>query len=345
MMPKKYKYILILTLYCGKLVYYNTSMCYFIIYIIVYSSNMAKISLLSKDSLISFNKKDKKEGGSDGNVYSIDIGSDVLQDSLLKYIKQLNKHYDIKFSKNENTVNVGNRSIIPLYKYLESNDGILNINNSYKLIYDITNCFNILKDLKLSVLNVNVYDFHVLVGDDSGEVYDGDMDEVSDEVSDEVVNNNVVFLFTGTKRNGLFKINDDNNIVVENDEYLNMYNDEKTDKQTDNNTLFISPEIYQFINDNDIDNDNDNDNVNADNELMHYFDIRTTYYIISLFIINMLFGKNLSFDNKSIGANGANNGKEEEIFSILKPLYYTKLYYFLLRCLQPDINNRFFCFI
>ena len=78
---------------------------------------------------------------------------------------------------------------------------------------------------------------------------------------------------------------------------------------------------------------------NKNKTLPYNFNIRTSYYVIALFIIDLLFGTSTEDDGKD------NSLPPEKLLSLLEPLYYTKLYYFLLRCLQPNINDRYFLFV
>ena len=61
--------------------------------------------------------------------------------------------------------------------------------------------------------------------------------------------------------------------------------------------------------------------------------IKSNYYLIANILIYCLF--NINITNKS----------EEEIFKILEPIYNIKLYWFLLRCLTNEIENRYFIYI
>ena len=79
---------------------------------------------------------------------------------------------------------------------------------------------------------------------------------------------------------------------------------------------------------------------NENKTLPYNFNIRTSYYVIALFIIDLLFGTSTEDDESS-----SQTQTPEKLLSLLEPLYYTKLYYFLLRCLQPNINDRYFLFV
>jgi hypothetical protein len=61
--------------------------------------------------------------------------------------------------------------------------------------------------------------------------------------------------------------------------------------------------------------------------------VKSTYYVVASFLIYCLFQIDVS------------KFEEKQIFETLEPVYYTSLYYFLLRCLNKDPNKRFFIFI
>ena len=64
-----------------------------------------------------------------------------------------------------------------------------------------------------------------------------------------------------------------------------------------------------------------------------YITIKSTYYVVASFLGYCLFKIDVS------------KFEEQKIFEALEPIYYTRLYYFLLRCLNKEPNKRFFIFI
>lgn len=63
---------------------------------------------------------------------------------------------------------------------------------------------------------------------------------------------------------------------------------------------------------------------------------KTNYYSLGALIIYFYLGTSLSLENDT---------KREELESLLKPIYYTKIYWFLLRCLKDNPEKRILLFI
>ena len=302
------------------------------------------------------NDKDMKE------KYSVLINSEYEYSSQLSdYVNIFFKYHNIeeKSSSNKsdfdsvNQIKVikGNKTLITLEEYInlfglngmvssEKNRSMpisseeenltrnnLSTNDVIKLIFDFTVSLNILKDIGLSILKINSNDFHVFVpskiynnsisngtsnttsNDVSNSISNGIRNKLNDEDKREYINE-VIFIYTGSVGNGLYPIDDKDNINIE-----------KPIEFSNN-----APEMIYF---------------NKNKTLPYNFNIRTSYYVIALFIIDLLFVTSTEDEGK-----GKDNSlPPEKLLSLLEPLYYTKLYYFLLRCLQPNINDRYFLFV
>ena len=292
------------------------------------------------------NDKDMKE------KYSVLINSEYEYSSQLSnYVNIFFKYHNIEEKSSSNksdfdSVNqikviTGNKTLITLEEYInlfglsgmvssEKNGSIpisseeenltrnnLSTNDVIKLIFDFTVSLNILKDIGLSILKINSNDFHVFV---PSKIYNN---SISNDVRNSIRNiiknklneedkreyiNEVIFIYTGSVGNGLYPIDDKDNINIE-----------KPIEFSNN-----APEMIYF---------------NENKTLPYNFNIRTSYYVIALFIIDLLFVTSTEDEDKD------NSLPPEKLLSLLEPLYYTKLYYFLLRCLQPNINDRYFLFV
>tara|TARA_X000000368_G_scaffold219528_1_gene173201 strand:+ start:1508 stop:2440 length:933 start_codon:yes stop_codon:yes gene_type:complete len=309
--------------------------------------------LSESNPLIKFEKindKDMKE------KYSVLINSEYEYSSQLSdYVNIFFKYHNIEEKSSSNksdfdSVNqikviTGNKTLITLEEYInlfglngmvssEKNGSIpisseeenltrnnLSTNDVIKLIFDFTVSLNILKDIGLSILKINSNDFHVFVpskiynnsisngtsNTTSNDVSNGIRNKLNDEDKREYINE-VIFIYTGSVGNGLYPIDDKDNINIE-----------KPIEFSNN-----APEMIYF---------------NKNKTLPYNFNIRTSYYVIALFIIDLLFVTSTEDEGKD------NSLPPEKLLSLLEPLYYTKLYYFLLRCLQPNINDRYFLFV
>ena len=300
------------------------------------------------------NDKDMKE------KYSVLINSEYEYSSQLSdYVNIFFKYHNIEEKSSSNksdfdSVNqikviTGNKTLITLEEYInlfglngmvssEKNRSMpisseeenltrnnLSTNDVIKLIFDFTVSLNILKDIGLSILKINSNDFHVFVPSKiyNNSISNGTSNTTSNDVSNDVSNginnkitdkdkqeyiNEVIFIYTGSVGNGLYPIDDKDNINIE-----------KPIEFSNN-----APEMIYF---------------NENKTLPYNFNIRTSYYVIALFIIDLLFVTSTEDEDKD------NSLPPEKLLSLLEPLYYTKLYYFLLRCLQPNINDRYFLFV
>ena len=296
------------------------------------------------------NDKDMKE------KYSVLINSEYEYSSQLSdYVNIFFKYHNIeeKSSSNKsdfdsvNQIKVikGNKTLITLEEYInlfglngmvssEKNRSMpisseeenltrnnLSTNDVIKLIFDFTVSLNILKDIGLSILKINSNDFHVFVpskiynnsisNDVNNTIRNSIKNSIKNKLNDEDKReyiNEVIFIYTGSVGNGLYPIDDKDNINIE-----------KPIEFSNN-----APEMIYF---------------NKNKTLPYNFNIRTSYYVIALFIIDLLFGTSTEDEDKD------NSLPPEKLLSLLEPLYYTKLYYFLLRCLQPNINDRYFLFV
>ena len=292
------------------------------------------------------NDKDMKE------KYSVLINSEYEYSSQLSdYVNIFLKYHNIEEkssssksdfdSVNQIKVITGNKTLITLEEYInlfglsgmvssEKNGSIpisseeenltrnnLSTNDVIKLIFDFTVSLNILKDIGLSILKINSNDFHVFVpskiynnsisNDVRNSIRNSIKNKLNDEDKREYINE-VIFIYTGSVGNGLYPIDDKDNINIE-----------KPIEFSNN-----APEMIYF---------------NKNKTLPYNFNIRTSYYVIALFIIDLLFVTSTEDEDKD------NSLPPEKLLSLLEPLYYTKLYYFLLRCLQPNINDRYFLFV
>ena len=296
------------------------------------------------------NDKDMKE------KYSVLINSEYEYSSQLSdYVNIFFKYHNIEEKSSSNksdfdSVNqikviTGNKTLITLEEYInlfglsgmvssEKNGSIpisseeenltrnnLSTNDVIKLIFDFTVSLNILKDIGLSILKINSNDFHVFVPSKiyNNSISNGTSNTTSNDVRNSIKNklndedkreyiNEVIFIYTGSVGNGLYPIDDKDNINIE-----------KPIEFSNN-----APEMIYF---------------NENKTLPYNFNIRTSYYVIALFIIDLLFVTSTEDEGKD------NFLPPEKLLSLLEPLYYTKLYYFLLRCLQPNINDRYFLFV
>ena len=292
--------------------------------------------------------------------YSVLINSEYEYSSQLSdYVNIFFKYHNIEEKSSSNksdfdSVNqikviTGNKTLITLEEYInlfglngmvssEKNRSMpisseeenltrnnLSTNDVIKLIFDFTVSLNILKDIGLSILKINSNDFHVFVPSKiyNNSISNGTSNTTSNDVSNDVSNginnkitdkdkqeyiNEVIFIYTGSVGNGLYPIDDKDNINIE-----------KPIEFSNN-----APEMIYF---------------NENKTLPYNFNIRTSYYVIALFIIDLLFVTSTEDEDKD------NSLPPEKLLSLLEPLYYTKLYYFLLRCLQPNINDRYFLFV
>ena len=292
------------------------------------------------------NDKDMKE------KYSVLINSEYEYSSQLSdYVNIFFKYHNIEEkssssksdfdSVNQIKVITGNKTLITLEEYInlfglsgmvssEKNGSIpisseeenltrnnLSANDVIKLIFDFTVSLNILKDIGLSILKINSNDFHVFV---PSKIYNNSIsNDVRNSIRNSIKNklneedkreyiNEVIFIYTGSVGNGLYPIDDKDNINIE-----------KPIEFSNN-----APEMIYF---------------NKNKTLPYNFNIRTSYYVIALFIIDLLFVTSTEDEDKD------NSLPPEKLLILLEPLYYTKLYYFLLRCLQPNINDRYFLFV
>ena len=305
--------------------------------------------LSESNPLIKFEKindKDMKK------KYSVLINSEYEYSSQLSdYVNIFFKYHNIEEksssnksdfdSVNQMKVITGNKTLITLEEYInlfglngmvssEKNGSIpisseeenltrnnLSTNDVIKLIFDFTVSLNILKDIGLSILKINSNDFHVFVpskiynnsisNDVRNSIRNSIKNKLNDEDKREYINE-VIFIYTGSVGNGLYPIDNKDNINIE-----------KPIEFSNN-----APEMIYF---------------NENKTLPYNFNIRTSYYVIALFIIDLLFGTSTEDEGKD------NSLPPEKLLSLLEPLYYTKLYYFLLRCLQPNINDRYFLFV
>jgi len=309
--------------------------------------------LSESNPLIKFEKindKDMKK------KYSVLINSEYEYSSQLSdYVNIFFKYHNIEEksssnksdfdSVNQMKVITGNKTLITLEEYInlfglngmvssEKNRSMpisseeenltrnnLSTNDVIKLIFDFTVSLNILKDIGLSILKINSNDFHVFVPSKiyNNSISNGTSNTTSNDVRNSIKNklndedkreyiNEVIFIYTGSVGNGLYPIDDKDNINIE-----------KPIEFSNN-----APEMIYF---------------NENKTLPYNFNIRTSYYVIALFIIDLLFGTSTEDEGKD------NSLPPEKLLSLLEPLYYTKLYYFLLRCLQPNINDRYFLFV
>ena len=288
--------------------------------------------------------------------YSVLINSEYEYSSQLSdYVNIFFKYHNIEEksssnksdfdSVNQMKVITGNKTLITLEEYInlfglngmvssEKNRSMpisseeenltrnnLSTNDVIKLIFDFTVSLNILKDIGLSILKINSNDFHVFVPSKiyNNSISNGTSNTTSNDVRNSIKNklndedkreyiNEVIFIYTGSVGNGLYPIDDKDNINIE-----------KPIEFSNN-----APEMIYF---------------NKNKTLPYNFNIRTSYYVIALFIIDLLFGTSTEDEGKD------NSLPPEKLLSLLEPLYYTKLYYFLLRCLQPNINDRYFLFV
>ena len=303
--------------------------------------------LSESNPLIKFEKindKDMKE------KYSVLINSEYEYSSQLSdYVNIFFKYHNIEEKSSSNksdfdSVNqikviTGNKTLITLEEYInlfglngmvssEKNGSIpisseeenltrnnLSTNDVIKLIFDFTVSLNILKDIGLSILKINSNDFHVFVpskiynnsisngtsNTTSNDVSNGIRNKLNDEDKREYINE-VIFIYTGSVGNGLYPIDDKDNINIE-----------KPIEFSNN-----APEMIYF---------------NKNKTLPYNFNIRTSYYVIALFIIDLLFVTSTEDEGKD------NSLPPEKLLSLLEPLYYTKLYqtYSLFICYQWDI--------
>ena len=298
--------------------------------------------------LINFEKitdKDtiKKDSEIDSENFSVLINEESKYSShLSKYINVVLKYHNIEGKSSSNNsdptfpyTKIGvikdNKTFITLEQYInlfglnemvsneknEKNENvsgeedtlarnILSVNDVIKLIFDFTISLNILKDIGLSILKININDFHVIV---PSNIYNKSINNSMEVEDKRLYLNKVIFIYTGSIGNDLYPIDDKDNIYIEREiEFSNT-----------------APEIKYF---------------NENKTLPYNFNIRTSYYVIALFVIDLLFGTSTEDDESS-----SQTQTPEKLLSLLEPLYYTKLYYFLLRCLQPNINDRYFLFV
>ena len=309
--------------------------------------------LSESNPLIKFEKINDKDMT---EKYSVLINSEYKYSSQLSdYVNIFFKYHNIEEKSSSNksdfdSVNqikviTGNKTLITLEEYInlfglngmvssEKNGSIpisskeenltrnnLSANDVIKLIFDFTVSLNILKDIGLSILKINSNDFHVFVPSKiyNNSISNGTSNTTSNDVSNSIKNklndedkreyiNEVIFIYTGSVGNDLYPIDDKDNINIE-----------KPIEFSNN-----APEMIYF---------------NKNKTLPYNFNIRTSYYVIALFIIDLLFVTSTEDEDKD------NSLPPEKLLSLLEPLYYTKLYYFLLRCLQPNINDRYFLFV
>lgn len=120
---------------------------------------------------------------------------------------------------------------------------------------------------------------------------------------------------------GLMFVNLDINDIIVIDESIFMFiNYNNIYKVTDNNSISIEDILTssRFNNKNEF----------VQESIPYSINIKTIYYNIGNLIFYCLFNK--LYDNNKLS---------------IYPIYYTKLYWFLERCLENDINNRVFLFV
>ena len=69
---------------------------------------------------------------------------------------------------------------------------------------------------------------------------------------------------------------------------------------------------------------------------------KTNYYCLGSIIVYFYLGIQLSLENDT---KRETKSQSESIESLLKPIYYTKIYWFLLRCLKNNPEKRILLFI
>jgi len=131
---------------------------------------------------------------------------------------------------------------------------------------------------------------------------------------------------------GFYSIDLNDLIVIDNNVFLIINCDKllKFDIHTNDKMLLV----YKYINVNDI--CFNNPEILNINELPCKISHKCIYYSLGLLIIHCLFGTKLQ---------ELNYEPNENILNLIEPIKNTKMYYFLKRCLQNDVNNRYLLFL
>lgn len=131
----------------------------------------------------------------------------------------------------------------------------------------------------------------------------------------------LIIVIDSLSDNGLMFVNLDINDIIVIDESIFMFiNYNNIYKVTDDNSVSIEDILTssKFNNKNEF----------VQESIPYSINIKTIYYNIGNLIFYCLFNK--LYDNNKLS---------------IYPIYYTKLYWFLERCLENDINNRVFLFV
>lgn len=131
----------------------------------------------------------------------------------------------------------------------------------------------------------------------------------------------LIIVIDSLNKYGLMFVNLDINDIIVIDESIFMFiNYNNIYKVTDDNSISIEDILTssRFNNKNEF----------VQESIPYLINIKTIYYNIGNLIFYCLFNK--LYDNNKLS---------------IYPIYYTKLYWFLERCLENDINNRVFLFV
>ena len=119
--------------------------------------------------------------------------------------------------------------------------------------------------------------------------------------------------------NDILVINDDTYIVANSNYILPLENNQITFSNPNIRPFFSNPELNELT---------------KLPSIIHY---KSSYYSLGTLVAFCLFNVNLLV--------GKEKRSEKDIENILKPVFYTKIYWFLKRCLNKDCEQRVLLFI
>lgn len=127
------------------------------------------------------------------------------------------------------------------------------------------------------------------------------------------------YILYGYDLNDIVVINDNTFIVANSNYILPLENSQIIFSNPNIRPFFSSPELNELTN---------------LPSIIHY---KSSYYSLGALVVFCLLNKNLLV--------GKERKSEKDIENILKPVFYTKIYWFLKRCLNKDCEQRVLLFI
>lgn len=214
------------------------------------------------------------------------------------------------FSINDNVITFNANNVFTLQEYLNNNNHNIEYTSTLALLSDIGFQILYLENNNLGIPFFNLEDIIVITYRDNDSMKNIGQ-PILEETNLDDESFDPVFIFLNNDK--IFKINENNLIFVDTPISFQKYS-------------FLSPEL---------------DSIDH-SKLPFYVNFRSCYFSSALLIIYVLLDKHFKSNTPSItDGNIINNN----LISILDPIQYTNLYYFLLRCLEFDPDKRKFIFI